>query len=112
MYSDSLNADPLKKLQPKAPNPVVINQAKPGQPQVVALAPTTTPAPVKTNLIVYKTEIVKGTNTPNFKYNQQFYYTVNPQVSPDFFSTSAKLQDFYAFYFSSYWTLLKINQFI
>lgn len=36
---------------------------------------------IKTKMLPFKTEVIKGTSTPNFKFSQQFYYSVNRQVN-------------------------------
>lgn len=50
------------------------------------LAPNSVPVTfqgikIKTKMLPFKTEVIKGTSTPNFKFSQQFYYSVNHQVN-------------------------------
>lgn len=86
MYSDNENESPIKKLPPKA---VVINAGQPGAPVMTGQKTASAGKPdqaappsnsIKTNLVLFKTDTIKGTSNPNFKFSQQFYYSVNNQV--------------------------------
>ena len=80
---------PDNKVHPdnaKVPAPNPSPAPNPGPTPNPGLVPNSVPVTVqgikiKTKMLPFKTEVIKGTSTPNFKFSQQFYYSVNRQVN-------------------------------